>query len=196
MQMGLLKKIQTKVQEKHSKRLEKAMKKEAANSSSLSAIANYRGETVFAWVAPEYVEHEKSIHWYLVCGLLALFTAVIALFYDAWTFSLVIVVFCGVYYVNHFEKPKDVSVEISEMSIKIGKKIIPFRNIKAFWIYYLPGHVETLNLLTTDSLFPEISIQLRGQNPVPIRSYLLKQIPEWEGKEETLVEAILRLLKV
>lgn len=195
MQMGLLKKIQTKVREKQLLRLEKAMKKEA-HHAEVGMNGHNHGEAVYAWIAPEYVKHEKGAYWYVLSGAIAFLLVLWGLFYDAWTLSLVITVFCGVYYLHHFEHPRDVDVVISEMSIKVGRKIIPFRNIRAFWIYYLPGHIETLNLLTTDALFPEISIQLNGQDPVPLRNYLLKQIPEWEGKEESLMEAILRLLKI
>lgn len=195
MQMGLLKKIHTKVRERHLHRLEKAMKKEEHHAGKGMSTYHY-GEDIFAWIAPEYIKHEKGVYWYVLSGIIALLLAAWGLFNDAWTMSLVITVFCGVYYLHHFEHPRDVSVAIGEMNIRIGRKIIPFRNIRAFWIYYLPGHVETLNLLTTDSLFPEISIQLNGQDPVPLRNYLLRQIPEWEGKEESLMEAVLRLLKI
>lgn len=193
--MGILKKIKTKRQERHIEKLEKALAKEKRNAE-MSAHPFHYGEEIFAWVAPQYIKHEKNVYWYLFAGLLAIILAIWGLFSDAWTFSLVIIVFCAVYYLHHFEHPHDVNIVISEMGIKVGKKVIPFRNIRAFWLYYLPGHVEVLNLLTTDSLFPEISIQLNGQDPVPVRNYLLKQIPEWEGKEESLLEAVLRLLKI
>lgn len=193
--MSFLKKIKTKHRERHIEKLEKALAKEKHNAELATRHYHY-GEEVFGWIAPQYIKHERGVYWYLVAGLAAVILAIWGLFNDAWTFSLVIIVFCAVYYLHHFEHPHDVTISITEMGIRIGKKAIPFRNIRAFWIYYLPGHVETLNLLTTDSLFPEISIQLNGQNPVPLRNYLLKQIPEWEGKEESFLEAILRLLKI
>lgn len=180
--------------EKHARKLKKALKREQ-KAEKYHQDFHY-GEEVFSWITPEYIKHEKGVKWYLAWGFIALLVVLYGLFYNAWTLSLVVTALCAGYYIQHFENPKNIKVSISDMGIRIGNKVIPSRNLKAFWIYYQPGKVQTLNFLTTDKIFPEITIQLNGQNPAPIRKYLLRQIPEWEGKEETFTDVLIRLLKI
>ena len=157
--------------------------------------ANY-DEAIVSWTAPEYIRHEKGEKWFLIAGVFMLAFVIYGLFTNAWTFSLALVVVSAVYYLLHFEHPNNVEVIISDMGIKVGKRVYPYNKIQAFWIIYHPPHVETLNIRTGSKLLPDISIQLNGQDPAPIREYLAGQIPEWEGKEENFTDILVRLFKI
>lgn len=151
---------------------------------------------IISWNAPEYLVHDKGKQWYLVAGIILLITVIISIFTDNVTLALALIVLAAVYYHTHrFHPPKDIEIKITEMGMKIGKMFFPYSHIQAFWIIRKNG-LNTLNLRVAGKYFSEVIIQLNDQDPVPVREYLVGQIPEWEGKEESASDTLLRLLKL
>jgi|GEM_PF-496534 len=153
-------------------------------------------KAVFTWVAPEYVQHPKTKRWYMIAAILA----GVLILYDFFTANLtmavaVIVLGAVYYYLHNNHPPKDIKITLSRMGIKVGNMIFPYSAIQAFWIIYNP-HVKTLNLRVKEHFFSDVVIQLNQEDPVPVREFLCGQIPEWEGKNETFSEVVLRLLKL
>lgn len=151
---------------------------------------------VLSWVAPEAIRHERGRTWKIVMAALAIGLAVGGIVYDAWTFSVAIVAFVLVYYLVNLENPKDVEVKISDVGIKVGSRKYQYGLIKAFWIVYDPPHVKTLNIRVRNDISCDITIQLDGQSPGPVREFLLEKIPELEGQDEKLSDVLLRILKI
>ena len=169
-----------------------AKETEFAKQKSLQA---HDKSLIFAWTAPEYVRHDKSNRWYLIAGLIAVTSALVALFFGNWSMALAILVFTTVYwYIDTYHPPKMTSIEISEMGVRIGNLFFPYSQIKAFWIIYDHG-IRTLNLRALNHWFGDVVIQLDEIDPVEIRNFLVGQIPEWEGKREPVSETLLRILK-
>ncbi len=151
---------------------------------------------VLSWVAPEYIQHQKSARWYQVAGTVVGISMIWTYLSGNWSMSLAILVLAVVYqYLHSYHPPKDIDVIISEMGIRIGEKFYPYSHIKAFWIIYSHG-LRTLNLRLADNFFYDVAIQLNDQDPVTLRQYLVGEIAEWEGKEERLGDMMLRLLKL
>jgi uncharacterized membrane protein YobD (UPF0266 family) len=151
---------------------------------------------IFEWNAPEYIQHNKSKNWYFVAGAIVIALVLVSIFTGNWTMALAIVTLAGVYiYLQTHHPPKNIKIQITEMGIYVGHMFFSYSNIEAFWIIVQDG-LRTLNLRIAKRRHTDIIIQLNSQDPVPLRQYLVGQIPEWEGKHESFTDTILRLLKL
>ncbi|MDA1061128.1 MAG: hypothetical protein O3B47_05045 [bacterium] len=153
-------------------------------------------EAVLSWIAPETIKHERGTVWKVIIGLLIIGTAIWGILNNAWTFSLVIVVFSVTYYLAHLEHPKHVEIKISNIGIKVGGRKYPYNRVRAFWLIYDPPYVRTLNIRVSGDIATDITIQLDRQNPSELREFLMDKIPEMEGQSEKLSDILLRLLKI
>ncbi len=151
---------------------------------------------IIGWTAPEYIQHEKGLKWFIAAGIIILILVVYGILADNWTLSIALVLAAAVYVMVHGQTPGDVKVVVSKTGIKVGEREYPYQNIKYFWIIYKPPKVKTLNLQTNSKFLPDITIQLGDQDPAELRTFLLMHIREREGKEETLVDSFLRILKL
>lgn len=153
-------------------------------------------DAVLSWIAPETIKHERGTVWKVIMTLIILTTIVLGVLYNAWTFSLAVGVFAVVYYLVHLEHPKNVEVKLSDIGVKVGAKKFPYSQIKAFWILYDPPYVKTLNLRVSGEFITDLTVQLDGQSPAPVREFLMEKIPEMEGQTEKVSDIFLRLFKI
>lgn len=191
----MLKKIKEKY---HAHKLNRAQKKEA-RQQWIHQIRNAHSafdEAAITWEAPEYVVHERGLLWKIIMITLVVVTAALSLYYDSWTFALVITIFALVYTLVHLKHPRNVQVKLSEIGIKVGFRKYSYSKIKAFWLIYEPPFVQTLNLKVQGDFVGEITIQLSDQDPSAVREYLISRIPEMEGKSESLSDIFVRLFKI
>jgi len=169
---------------------------ESAEEVEPSQAQIEQAEVIFSWAAPEYIQHQKTARWYMIASGIALVFMIGAIFTSNWTMAIAILVFAGVYeFTQRFHPPKIVDVHISELGIHVGHMFYPFSSMQAFWIMIKPG-LKTLNIRVHRQFYSDVIIQLMDQDAAKIRSYLVGQIPEWEGKDERLQDLILRLLKL
>ena len=153
-------------------------------------------EAVLSFQAPEYVQHEKSLAWYIVAGVVAFALVYYGLATDGWTFSMAIIVFAGTYYLFHKDAPPIIAVKISKMGVKIGRHIFPYSQIKNYWIVYDPPHVTKLYLRMTSRIHPDIYVSLNDADPVEVRHALTGHVKEAKGVREPFTDALTRLLKL
>jgi len=151
---------------------------------------------VIRWETPEYVQHDKDWKWFLLAGLADLSFCVYAGITQNWTLLIALVLFSAIYIWEHGNVPRHIEVIVSDFGIKVGKKEYPYQNIKSFWIIYKPPHVRTLNIRSNSKLLPDITVQLGSQDPTVLRTYLCSQIREEEGKEESWIDALIRIFKL
>jgi hypothetical protein len=189
----------SKLKEKyHQHKLHRAQKKEARHQlmHEIKNAPSYYDDAAFSWVAPEYVMHDRGWIWKISMVSVVALVAILSLYFQAWSFALVVVVFAAVYALVHLQHPRNVEIKISEVGIKVGYKKYNFTKIRAFWFVYEPPYVETLNLRVEGNFTGEITIQLAGMDPAPIRDFLLNKIPEMEGKTESFSDVLIRLFKI
>lgn len=153
-------------------------------------------EAVLAWVAPETISHRRGPIWKTTISLLLLTLIGWSLYTQAWTFTAVLIVLPLTYYMVHLEHPKYVEIKISHIGIKVGARKYPYSRIQAFWIIYEPHFVKTLNIRVKGEFVSDITVQLDGQHPAPVREILLAKIPELEGQIEKVSDTLLRILKI
>ncbi|MBT3865227.1 hypothetical protein HOE67_03785 [Candidatus Peregrinibacteria bacterium] len=180
--------------EKAEKKLQKALKKEARNlEKETNTIYD---EAILSWSAPEYMKHKKGTIWYAAFVILFIGGAILAYIFDAWSFALVLAVFVVTYLVVDRKNPKKVKVILSNLGIKVGKRIYQYNRIQAFWINYAPPFVRTLNIRVHGEYMVDIEIQLDKQNPSHVHQFLSQKVPELEGKKEGLISIFSRIFKL
>lgn len=173
------------------RKLKKAQEKEYLNT-----LPSYYDHSEIAWEAKEYLTPQRGIAWKIVMTLLLLAIFAFGMFYEALSFSIAMLVFALVYYIVHRKKPQDVEISLSKVGIKVGKRKYPYAKIKSFSLHYEPPYFKALKIRVEGDLAAEIVIQLGEQNPAEVREFLLNKIPELTGRNESLTEIFLRLLKI
>jgi len=178
-----------------SKLKERKIKKAQTREMELNTNSSF-DEAVLSWMAPEFIRYQRGIVWKIMVSVIVAALVVFGYFYDAWTFSLAVIVFAIVYSVVNRKEPKDIQVVVSEIGIKAGFRKYPYSLIKDFCIVYEPPYASELHMRVSNDLAHEIVIQLWGQNPAELRNYLLKHIQEKPEHKEPLSDALLRLFKI
>ncbi len=158
--------------------------------------ADLKKDAVIQWEAPAYVQHDKDWKWFIGAGIVDFLLCVYAIFIGNWTLLIALVLLSSVYVWQHGNVPRNIEIVISKTGINVGGKEYSYQNIKSFWIIYKPPMVKTLNLRSNSRFLPDIAIQLGEQDPAQLRAYLCSQIREEEGKEESTVDAIIRIFKL
>lgn len=151
---------------------------------------------VIQWSAPEFQHYERGPLWFTIGGALVLVLVLYGIWSGSWTESIVFLLLASVYYLTHHEKPRQIDVILSEMGVKVGDKTYPFSAIKTFWILYHPPHVKKIGFRPVENWAHDVTISIEDQNPVELRNFLVTQIPEWEGKQETFTELLTRFFKL
>lgn len=178
-----------------SKLKDRKIKKAQTREMELNTNSSF-DSAVLSWTAPEFVKYERGLAWKIVVALVTATLVVFGYFYDAWTFSLAVIVFAIVYAVVNRKEPKEIKVILSEIGIKAGYRKYPYSLIKDFCIVYKPPYASEINIRVSNDIAHEIVIQLWGQNPSEVRNYLLQHIKEKPDHKDSLSDALLRLFKI
>ncbi|QQR84108.1 hypothetical protein IPJ72_02855 [Candidatus Peregrinibacteria bacterium] len=152
--------------------------------------------TLLEWHTPEFINHPKSKQWFLTAGVLMILVIGYAIYSNAATTAIVFILLAGVYALTHNQSPKIISVQITELGIKVADRLYAYNMINSFWIVYNPPFVQTLNLKLGNKTSTHLVIQLNEQNPVELRKLLSAEIPEVEGQDERLIDLFIRLLRL
>lgn len=171
------------------------MTKNRKNKKIVPASANAFDKAIILWTAPEFLRYRRGLIWKTAAFLLFACIMLFAFLQKAWSFGLVMLVSVAVYYLLQRERPRNLEVKISDIGIKVGQRQYPFTRIKGFWIIYEPPFA-TLNISVSGDLAANISIQLAHQDPAVLRNFLLHKIPELEGKKESFLDLITKILKI
>lgn len=158
--------------------------------------ANAFDEVILGWIAPEYLRFERGWLWFVA---LAVFDALLiwyAYATEAWTMLIVFLLLPVVLLLEHRRPPKLVEVIFSPYGLKFGPLKTPYSSVRAFWILHNPPYVDELHLLLNRKIHPEVVIPLMGLNPAFLRQYLVTQVMEWEGKELSLMDTLVRILRL
>lgn len=170
--------------------------KRAIYKEQIRKIPTHYDRALIEWEAPQEIRFEKGRIWYIVFTLItALFTAY-AIFNKDYLFAAAIILFAVTYILIQRKKPETTKIIISHNGIKIGSEVFPFHQIRAFWIIYEPPYVQTFNIRTGKRFMPDITVSLEDQNPAIIRHVLGHFIPEWQDRQETFSETLIRLLRL
>src|SRR3989339_1189554 len=149
-----------------------------------SEIAHQIVPYVIEWISPAYVHFKKGWKWFTIAGIIALSAILYSLYQGEYLSAIVFIILSGVYVMYYLEPPPMLHVGISELGVQISNKFYSFHQIKAFWINYLPP-ISTVHFKLAGKMQREIEVHLANQDPVFLRNFLVTQVPELEGKQES-----------
>jgi hypothetical protein len=154
-------------------------------------------KAVFSWIAPEYLQHPKSLNWWILAGVVLVICLVLEAFSGNWSMLAATLTFGVVYwYLHEHHPPKHTKINISELGIKIGHRTIAYSQIEAFWIIFNPPLTKRLCFRLTDKILPDLVIELEHQDPQALKIFLEQHLTEITGVREHLSDLILKILKI
>lgn len=146
------------------------------------------------WSSHLVQDFQRSPKWYMYAGLAITLLVVYSLFTGQWSFAAALTVFAGVYYYISVQETPTVEVKVSDIGIKVGKRVYPYTDLKTFWIEYNPPYFQNLHLVTRNKFKPEVSIQIHQIGVSELRTVLTRYLPEWTEKESSLTDNITQSL--
>ena len=155
-------------------------------------------QALISWSAPQYVRYHRGPLWYGIAGVLNLLLLGYAWFIaHSWTMLVLFIVVPVVYTMELRKKPKEVPVVISAYGIRFGDLRFAYSNIRSFWVLHEPPFEDELTLSTSQRLHPKVVIPLKkGVDVTLLRNSLVTQIPELEGQKKSLLDLVIRLLRL
>jgi hypothetical protein len=149
------------------------------------------------WITPAYRQTEKSKGWYLIMGLIVLIFVIYGMFSgdsSGWIVSITFLVLAATYYLTEMKPAPAVKVQISQLGVTFGPRFIPYNQMKSFWLLN-EQNARHLNLTLLKGASRNLSIIVPEEvNMARLREYLLRQIPEEEGREESFTDQLIRNL--
>lgn len=153
------------------------------------------GKIFHKWKAPEFEVYEKSARWYLIFGIFILSVVAYALYTNAPIMAITFILAGIVGYIYLQKDPRIISFSITSKGVIADKEMYLYENINSFWIFYDPLHTKTISLHTKASMLPFIHIPIQNEDPVKLREFLIKNIPEIK-QDPGLIDAIERVLHI
>lgn len=164
------------------------MAKEKSNQNLLD-----EKKPIFHWQFPETMAAKKKNYLTIVLILLAIL--VWAIIDKNFLFVVILVLTIFIIIFEHKQKPLMVDFYIFEDGLSFSNKFYPWEDIKSFRIVYQPPEVKKLYLDFKPVLTANVSISLEDEDPIKIRQFLKKYIPEdVTASYETLVDKVNRWL--
>lgn len=140
---------------------------------------------------------KKDKRWFFWFLILETLFIIYALITKNYLFLIILILIAIIFYIQEKYPPKTISFEIRKDGIKLGDKKYSYKDIKSFSILYKPEeNVRKLFIEFKNKFVPGIEIPIDNQNPLKIRNFLLKYIPEIKLKQEPIDHLIQRTFKL
>lgn len=150
---------------------------------------------ILAWAAPLGPAHERSSGWYIKGGIVAILLIAWGIISGSWTFSVVIVLCAGLYFLIRSHTPGAKPFIIAHQGISFDGTFMPWDNLKNFWLLQTPTCTE-LFIAPKARRARTIRIQTGQVDPQLIRIALSQFISEDVDHEEGLLDIIIRICKL
>ena len=157
-------------------------------------IEEYSADTVLHWNAPEFelTQRNPKRQAYAALALLAIIGY--ATYNNNPVMAITFVLIGIVAYMHINREPRNMDFRLVPEGILVGEKeLYHFDDARSFWIFYDPGYKKVISLHTTSYLTPFVHIPVHNEDPVEIRNFLLKHLPEVK-QEYGPIEILERLL--
>ena len=152
----------------------------------------------FNWEVPKYPTHKRTRIWYISASVVAGLLIIYSLFTFNFLFLFIIIMSSAIIILNDKKDKAMVNILIDNDGIIVGKKLHNFDEIKDFSILYKPKEdIKNLYFEFNNTIKPRLSLPLEKQNPLLIRDFLLKYLPEdLERTDLPFSEGIARTFKL
>ena len=142
------------------------------------------GDILHEWTIEEYERHERTTRWFISVITLGFILVLYGIFSDNFLFSLILILFAIILYLQAHQPPMQVPFAVTELGVIVGSRFYKYSELKSFYIIYSPPTVKTLFFQTTALLQPSLRIPLLDKNPVKIRKTLREYLDEDLDQEE------------
>lgn len=145
-----------------------------------------------SWTASEFIDHAKSLNWYLIVGIVGVIGSIGVYF---WTKDIVstaaIAVVAILFAVSAARKPRVLPYTVDEAGIQIGPKHYAFAEFKTFSLIHDSSAFSSIHLLPLKRFAPPVSMYFPPDEEDAIATALSMYLPY----EERKADATDRLLK-
>lgn len=151
-------------------------------------------KVVLNWSAPSFQKNDKTTRWYLSAGLII----VLLIAYSAWqqdwfVIVVTIIVSAVMFWYIHSISPHNVSYRVTPIGFYLDEKFYPFSEMHSFWMVYNES-VKNIYIAFNKKYLPSLIINIEAVDPVILKGYLLKKIPEQEDRGESLADKLTRII--
>lgn len=151
-------------------------------------------KVVLSWAAPTFQKNNKTIKWYLVAlGLITLLIAYSAWQKDWFVIVITIIVSAVLFWYIHSVNPTDVGYRVTPIGFYVDEKFYPFSEMHSFWMVYNES-VKNIYITFNKKYLPSLVINVEAVDPMTLKGYLLKKIPEQENRGEGLADKLTRMM--
>lgn len=162
------------------------LRKKKSKSKKIKTKIKKPPLTKIEWAAPEFTKHKKEKNWFALPAFIALIVIIIAIFLKNFLLIVVTILAAFVLFLYALKEPKKIKFTINGKGIQIDQTLYRYEKLKSFWIFYEPPEVKEISLRSKKKFMPYIKIPLDDQNPVKIRRFLLRFLPERKHAESVL----------
>ena len=151
--------------------------------------------TPISWEAHEFRHYPKTLGWYV--ALVGVFVMLIAFFVivESDIFAAVcLALICGLVIIFARKVPERVTIELNEHGVRFGTLVYPYKQLKYFWVVNNDRH-QTVNFHTSAFINNVVILELENQDPVAVKNFLLRFLPEHTETDETPTQRIMHKLK-
>ena len=139
------------------------------------------------WTTLEYEQPDRHRDWNWYAGLIALIIAIIAFFYGDIFFGIFIIIAGITVIIYALRPPKHLTVIINADGVAINKEMVPYIQIKQFWLDET-DKPDKLLLLVKGSFVPMLVLPLQGVTAETVRNALKPHSTEVEMRESRSVK--------
>ncbi len=139
------------------------------------------------WTTLEFEQHDRHRDWNWYVGLIAGIIAVVAFFYGNIFFGIFIIVAGATVIIYALRPPRHLTILINDDGVSINGEIIPYADIKQFWLDET-DKPDKLLLLVKGSFVPMLALPLQGVTAETVRNALKPHATEVEMRESRSVK--------
>lgn len=147
-----------------------------------------------SWQAEEYIVRDHNIWWYLGLFIIGIGLSVLAVFFNAWTFLILVILSVIAIVISTFRPPRKIKYALNKEGLSEGTRLHKYEDFKAFGILKEDDHFSVVLIpkkrfgLSVKVYFPEGS----GEGIV---DYLGARLPMEEVKLDIL-DKIVNFLRI
>jgi len=158
------------------------------------------GKKLFAWTAHDYHPHDRGVVWHIIFCTVFFGGALWSALSDpqwGWVTAFSLCAIAAIYLFVHRQGSLDHEIQVFEKGMLIDERtFIHWEKIEQFWFTY-DDLVSVINFDLKKNANQPIKLQMGEVTPEKFREVMaLVEQPEAEGKEESVLDLWIRVLKL
>ncbi|OGL23929.1 hypothetical protein A2791_03445 [Candidatus Saccharibacteria bacterium RIFCSPHIGHO2_01_FULL_46_30] len=109
------------------------------------------------WEAQEYIHQEKGTVWFIIFGVVLAVMIGVAVWQQAWTFVLLLIVIATTIIVFAKRPPRVISYSLTDKGLSVDDTLHPFKNFKSFGVVR-DGEEYSIMLIPTKRFQPGVTV--------------------------------------